>query len=66
VGKKWVSDDCFYLCKKSPQKQIPIKDIHNWEDIIEGMRFKPCPSRAKAGFTLLEDCWVSLEKSSSG
>jgi penicillin-binding protein 2 len=23
---------------KSPQKQIPIKDIHNWEDVIEGMR----------------------------
>jgi penicillin-binding protein 2 len=23
---------------KSPQKQIPIKDIHNWEEVIEGMR----------------------------
>ncbi|CAC9585860.1 hypothetical protein [uncultured Gammaproteobacteria bacterium] len=31
-----------------------------------GDLFKPCPSRAKAGFTLLEDCWVSLEKSPSG
>ncbi|CAC9534228.1 hypothetical protein [uncultured Gammaproteobacteria bacterium] len=28
--------------------------------------FKACPSRAKAGFTLLEDCWVSLEKSTIG
>ncbi|MDC9714300.1 MAG: penicillin-binding protein 2 [Gammaproteobacteria bacterium] len=23
---------------KSSQKQIPIKNIHNWEDVIEGMR----------------------------
>ncbi|SHN91779.1 penicillin-binding protein 2 [bacterium endosymbiont of Bathymodiolus sp. 5 South] len=23
---------------RSPQKQIPIKDIHNWEHVIEGMR----------------------------
>ncbi len=23
---------------KSPSVQIPIKDIHNWEDVIEGMR----------------------------
>ncbi|CAB5498140.1 hypothetical protein AZO1586I_2447 [Bathymodiolus thermophilus thioautotrophic gill symbiont] len=28
--------------------------------------FKLCPSRTKAGFTLLEDYWVSLEKSPSG
>ncbi|CAC9494239.1 hypothetical protein BPUTSESOX_1123 [uncultured Gammaproteobacteria bacterium] len=28
--------------------------------------FKPCPSKAKAGFTLLKDYWVSLEKSPSG
>ncbi|CAB5504386.1 hypothetical protein [uncultured Gammaproteobacteria bacterium] len=27
--------------------------------------FKPCPSKAKAGFTL-QNCWVSLEKSPSG
>ncbi|CAC9633555.1 hypothetical protein [uncultured Gammaproteobacteria bacterium] len=28
--------------------------------------FKPCPSRVKIVSTLLEDCWVSLEKSPSG
>ncbi|CAC9977552.1 hypothetical protein BPUTSESOX_99 [uncultured Gammaproteobacteria bacterium] len=28
--------------------------------------FKPCLSRAKTRFNLLEDCWVSLEKSPSG
>ncbi|CAC9637822.1 hypothetical protein [uncultured Gammaproteobacteria bacterium] len=28
--------------------------------------FKPCLSRAKAGFTLIEDCWVSLEKLTIG
>ncbi|CAC9653569.1 hypothetical protein [uncultured Gammaproteobacteria bacterium] len=28
--------------------------------------FKPCPSRANAGFTPLEGCRVSLKKSPSG